>query len=143
MIKFALCAATILLAAPAFAQAPVAVVKPAPAAPAAPAAQGDTGPTTRAQIQQTLTDQFATIDADKDGFVTEKELTAADAASPAVMIQRLDTDKDGKVSVAEMSSRILAMFDFADADHDGTVTPAERQAARETMRARFQPGDGR
>lgn len=48
---------------------------------------------------------------------------------------RMDSDGDGRVTLAELSERALARFDRADADHDGTVTPEERRAARQAMRA--------
>ena len=128
-------AAFALLATPAFAQP--AASSPAPAA-AAPSP--DTQPTTRAQMQAMIADRFAKMDANHDGFVTEAELSGGRnvGGNAAAMIARLDSDKDGKVSLAELSARTLAMFDRADANHDGIVTPEERQAAREAMRARMQ-----
>lgn len=50
----------------------------------------------------------------------------------------MDTNKDGRVTLAEASARPLAMFDAADTNHDGTVTPEERQAARAAMLAKWQ-----
>lgn len=47
---------------------------------------------------------------------------------------RLDTDKNGRVTLAEASATALAMFDKADANKDGTVTPEERRAAWQAMR---------
>jgi hypothetical protein len=43
----------------------------------------------------------------------------------------------GFVTREQMRERALARFDQADANHDGTVTAAERQAARGAMRQRF------
>ena len=40
----------------------------------------------------------------------------------------------GFVTLEQMRARALARFDRADADHDGTLTMAERQAARGRMR---------
>lgn len=51
---------------------------------------------------------------------------------------RGDADKDGVVTKAEFMARPLAMFDKADANHDGTVTADEMKAAREAMRAAWQ-----
>jgi len=108
---------------------------------------------------------FDRLDANKDGAISRAEFDAAAAARaehrgegrPAMrqarmmrrgggmhggmganMFDRLDGDKDGRVSLAEASARALAMFDRADADRNGTVTPEERQAAREAFRARRQ-----
>ena len=53
-----------------------------------------------------------------------------------------DTNKDGAISQAEFTAGALQRFDRTDANHDGTVTKEERQAARkamrEEMRARWQ-----
>lgn len=51
------------------------------------------------------------------------------------MFAMLDANKDGKVTLAELSARRLAMFDKMDANKDGTVTPEERRAAWGKMRA--------
>jgi Ca2+-binding EF-hand superfamily protein len=51
------------------------------------------------------------------------------------MFERLDANKDGKVTLAEASAKRLEMFDKADANKDGTVTPEEREAAWGAMRA--------
>jgi len=45
--------------------------------------------------------------------------------------------EQGFITRDQMRERALARFDRADADHDGTLTAAERRAAREQMRARF------
>jgi Ca2+-binding EF-hand superfamily protein len=50
---------------------------------------------------------------------------------------RLDANKDGKVTLAEASTKPLEMFDKADANKDGTVTPEERKAAWGAMRAEW------
>jgi hypothetical protein len=106
-------------------------------APTAAFAQaGDESATvTRAQLEQMNKERFAEMDANKDGFVTSEELGGERAA---LMIGRLDSDKDGKVTLPELNARMLASFDFADADKDGTLTPAERAAARDAARARMQ-----
>jgi hypothetical protein len=56
------------------------------------------------------------------------------------MIERMDSNHDGRVSLAEAEARALEAFDRADANHDGVVTPEERQAARGAMRERFRRG---
>lgn len=53
------------------------------------------------------------------------------------MFDRLDANKDGKVTLAEASAKRLEMFDKADANKDGTVTPEERKAAWGAMRAEW------
>ena len=53
----------------------------------------------------------------------------------AHMFERADADKDGRVSLAEALARSMAHFDKVDANKDGTITPEERKAAHEKMRA--------
>lgn len=48
-----------------------------------------------------------------------------------------DTNKDGKITKAEFQAHALAKFDAMDTDKNGTVTAAERKAARDVMRAKF------
>lgn len=55
---------------------------------------------------------------------------------------KVDTDKDGRVTLAEASAKALAMFDKADANKDGTVTPEERRAAWQTMREEWRAKRG-
>jgi Ca2+-binding EF-hand superfamily protein len=50
------------------------------------------------------------------------------------MFDRLDGDRDGRVSLAEATARALSMFDRADANRDGTVTVEERRAVRQNFR---------
>ncbi|MBC2776151.1 EF-hand domain-containing protein [Parasphingopyxis marina] len=57
-------------------------------------------------------------------------------ARHAAHFERMDSDSDGRVTLAEISERALARFDRADANSDGTVTPEERRAAvRRAMHA--------
>lgn len=53
------------------------------------------------------------------------------------MFGRADTDKDGRVSLAEALAVPMAHFDKADTNKDGTITPEERKAAHEKMRAEW------
>jgi hypothetical protein len=45
-----------------------------------------------------------------------------------------DANKDGRVSLAEAQAAALAHFDRADLNHDGKITPDERQQAHQMMR---------
>jgi len=49
------------------------------------------------------------------------------------MLAMADTNKDGKVTLAEAEALALQHFDQMDSNHDGKVTPEERRAARPTM----------
>ncbi len=53
------------------------------------------------------------------------------------MFAMADANKDGKVTEAEATSAALAHFDKVDTDKNGTISDAERQAAREKMRAEW------
>ncbi|MGD9477714.1 EF-hand domain-containing protein [Shinella sp. G-2] len=52
----------------------------------------------------------------------------------AAMIERLDADKNGKVSLDEFKTRISAAFQAFDADGNGAVTKDEIKARHETLK---------
>lgn len=80
----------------------------------------------------TLVGQF---DLDNDGTVDLAEAKKAGAE----MFDRLDRDKDGTLSRAELRGRLSRKeFDAADADHDGTLSKEEYLSAVE---ARFKAAD--
>ncbi|GAB2179560.1 hypothetical protein [Dongia sp. agr-C8] len=84
------------------------------------------------------------VDADKDGKISKAEFDAEGAK----MFAKLDENSDGKIAENEMPQRHWArfggkMFDRMDADNDGKVTKAEFQAAGEQMFQRMDKnGDG-
>jgi EF hand len=59
-------------------------------------------------------------------------------AGDASKVDRLDTDKDGKVSAAEYTAGAKTSFDKLDANADGKVTAAEMDSAYTTSK----PGVG-
>jgi Ca2+-binding EF-hand superfamily protein len=85
------------------------------------------------QIQARLDQEFKNLDKDSNGQISPTEFRSAAGARmmqvPAVALQRLDGNKDGKVSPAEFSAVALAAFDRMDTNKDGTVSPEEKQAA--------------
>jgi Ca2+-binding EF-hand superfamily protein len=85
------------------------------------------------QIQARLDQEFKNLDKDSNGQISPTEFRTAAGARmmqvPAVALQRLDGNKDGKVSPAEFSAVALAAFDRMDTNKDGTVSPQEKQAA--------------
>jgi hypothetical protein len=50
-----------------------------------------------------------------------------------------DTNRDGRVSLAEAQATALAHFDKADLNHDGKLTPEERQQAHQSRREQRRP----
>jgi hypothetical protein len=55
------------------------------------------------------------------------------------MFDTADTNKDGKVSLAEAQAVALQHFDRADLNHDGKLTPQERQQVRQQLKAQRKP----
>jgi hypothetical protein len=51
------------------------------------------------------------------------------------MFVAADANKDSKVSLAEAQTVALQHFDRADLNHDGKLTPQERQQARQQVKA--------
>ena len=114
---------------------------------------------TRAALPTEIASKFASLDSDRDGFVTQVEIDAkgearrgkiearAENYDPARMFTRLDMNKDGKVSKPEaetaMGQRLAAkgkpparaggragrVFNRADTNRDGFLTLAELSAA--------------
>jgi hypothetical protein len=61
------------------------------------------------------------------------------------MLRRMDTDKDGLLSKAELQAaqqKQLDVFDRADANKDGKLSAEERKAFHETMRAEYKARRG-
>lgn len=93
-----------------------------------------------ANIQQRLNQEFTKLDTDRNGQLSLAEFRAAapavrpaDGNASATAMQRLDANKDGKISVDEYRAPILAGFDRIDTNKDGTISADERaraQAAR-------------
>ena len=90
-----------------------------------------------ARIARRTQDSFTRLDKDRNGQLSLAEFRAG--AQPVrgiaadTILQRLDSNKDGTVTVQEFGRSTLAVFDRTDANRDGTITAQERQAA---LRAR-------
>lgn len=95
--------------------------------------------------------RFTALDTNADGSLSTDELRAGrpgrgDRAGGRRgggramdgMSRMLDADGDGRITRDEFVTGTLRRFDMADADHDGQLTKAERQAAMEAMRARME-----
>ncbi|WP_076068830.1 EF-hand domain-containing protein [Sphingomonas montana] len=87
------------------------------------------------------------LDADRDGAVSRAEVdawAAGKAVPPAIlesMFADADTNRDGRITLAEQQADALRSFDEADTDHDGRMTGAERAAAEARFSAQ-EPGTG-
>ena len=100
---------------------------------------------TRDQAKQMADMMFQQLDANHDGTLTRAEADqgAAQFSSPrgGGRIQRMIAQAFGdaqSVTLQQFEAKALARFDAQDLNHDGTVTAAERQQARE-QRAQTQP----
>jgi Ca2+-binding EF-hand superfamily protein len=104
---------------------------------------------------------FERLDADHDGSISREEFEARPALRGgdgerrgrrlahrrgrggmmaglgARAFERLDSDRDGRVALAEAERAALERFDRVDSDRDGTISAEERQAAREAFRGRM------
>ena len=98
---------------------------------------------TRAQAQQRADEFFQRLDLNHDGTVTRDEVAQVraqmggnDAGGGRAdrMISRVFGDAQS-VTLAQFEAQSLARFDSEDLNHDGTVTAAERQQAREARKA--------
>lgn len=104
--------------------------------------------------------RFARLDANRDGSISRAEFLARPergerraerraarlerrgqrgglmARLGGKRFERIDADKDGRISLAEVTMQRLQAFDRADANRDGRVTREERQAVRAERQAR-------
>ena len=85
------------------------------------------------QISARLDQEFKNLDKDANGQISPTEFKTGAGTrmmqNPAVALQRLDSNKDGKVNPAEFSAVALAAFDRIDTNKDGTISAEEKQAA--------------
>jgi Ca2+-binding EF-hand superfamily protein len=76
---------------------------------------------------------FVALDTDHNGVLSPAEFLRLpgneQAPNAGPMIARFDVNRDSKVSLIEYRAGTLFNFDRLDADKDGVVTPAEMSAA--------------
>ncbi len=81
---------------------------------------------------------FKQLDADKSGQLSPTEFATVAAAPPPANAQpilaRMDSNRDNQVSLVEHRTATLANFDRLDTDKDGIVTAAEMKAGGITPR---------
>lgn len=82
-------------------------------------------------------ERFAALDTSGDGFVTKEELKAASKKARERFSQikpgkrlweKVDTNKDGKVSREEYTAAVTRIFEFLDRNEDGVLSEADHQA---------------
>ena len=75
---------------------------------------------------------FAQLDSDKNGQLSKAEfakmMTTPPAGNAQPILARMDSNRDRQVSLVEHRTATLANFDRVDADKDGNVTAAEMKA---------------
>lgn len=94
------------------------------------------GQITQIEMDAHRTARFAAVDADGDGAVSAAELAAAserkNEARLERMIERFDTDGDGKLTQAEMPTRERgSMMERMDSNNDGVLDAEEYAAAHD------------
>ena len=109
----------------------------------------------QAEAKAMLQTRMTTADTNSDGTITLEELQAHMSAraskraqeNASRMMERLDTDKDGKISTAELTAmaerqedRFGRIFSRLDRDDDGAISQTEYDRMAERMQKR---GEGR
>ena len=85
-------------------------------------------------VNEKAQEEFTKLDTDKNGQLSLAEFRAAARVSakstPDQAIQRLDANKDGRVSANEFKNPTLAAYDKVDLNKDGKVTQDEVNKAK-------------
>lgn len=104
------------------------------------------GAVTKAEMLADVDARFARLDANKDGKISKDERPSDGAGRGGRMMGRMmgriDTDGDGAISLDEQRAQATRRFDRVDANKDGKLDQAERDAARDKMRARMERRGG-
>ena len=106
-------------------------------------------PIARSEVTAVVTRQFAAMDTNRDGVVSEDEFlryrgsqarSANDTSELAAFdhvgrrwFERADGDGDGRVTSTEALERPLHLFELADTDGDGVVSVQEKRIAAMLM----------
>lgn len=76
---------------------------------------------------------FARMDADRNGQLSADEFVRANVAQvkadATAVMNRLDANRDQKVTLVEYRTLTLSNFDRLDSDKDGVISSAERRGA--------------
>jgi Ca2+-binding EF-hand superfamily protein len=86
-----------------------------------------------ARNRQRLANLFRELDRDRNGQLTAAEFAGLSLPYPPVnivaVLNQIDGNRDGQVSLVEYRAGKLVNFDRMDADKDGRVSQAEMRAA--------------
>ena len=89
--------------------------------------------TALAQARGRAQAKFAELDTDRNGQISPTEfgklVTGVPAVDGRVLLGKLDSNKDGAISLIEHRAGKLAFYDQIDSDKDGVVTVVEMKAA--------------
>ena len=122
-----------------------AAMRPHSADPAQMLGRADTdgdGAITRAEFAAMRERLFAKLDRNHDGYLTADDQShrRLGRRNSAERLQQamhgLDRDGDGRVSHDEFTNGPTLMFDRADTDGDGVISPAELRAFSEEVKER-------
>jgi len=148
-LLFAAALAGTTIAGLAFAQTAPEAPRAAPRGLARADGDGD-GRVSKAEYIARADARFAKMDKNSDGKVSADERAppppADGAAAPAGgrmrsrMIERLDTNHDGMISIDEYRAGVAERFDRLDTNHDGFLDQTEMTAMREHARGMMQRG---
>jgi len=99
------------------------------------------GQVSKAEFDAHRAERFARADTNSDGLLSRDEILARGQGRAErfadQMFQRLDENRDGAISLAEMSEgRGNKFFDRADSDGSGSVSKAEFDTMKERMAER-------
>jgi hypothetical protein len=103
-------------------------------------ANGD-GVITRDEALAEAAARFAKMDANHDDKISKDERPeprdGRGGRFAGRMMDRIDTNSDGAISLDEQRAQASQRFDKLDTNHDGKLDKPERDAARERMGRRF------
>lgn len=108
--------------------------------------QNGDGAITQAEMEAVASERFAARDENGDGALSKDEMLKGSSARAERraqrMLDRLDANDDGQLTLAELSAREGRgrMFERFDANDDGAISQAEFEEARGKMRKNRRQG---